>query len=88
MPSIVAEDDGKAQEQLACEVVAAEAAEGTDDIFTNTAGNGVHESMQTDCCMQKMLASQQNFMNEKPLIWIIIEEAAIYAGSCPSFIVS
>ena len=69
-------------------MVAAEAAEGTDDIFTNTAGNGVHKSMQTDCCMQKMLASQQNFMNEKPLIWIIIEEAAIYAGSCPSFIVS
>ena len=38
------------QEQLAREVVAA-AAEGTNNIITDTAGNGVRESMQTDCYM-------------------------------------
>ena len=51
-----------AQEQLAHEVAAAAAAEGTNNIVTNTAGNGVHESMRMDCCMRKMLASQQDFI--------------------------
>ena len=52
----------EAQEQLAHEVAAAAATEGTNDIVTNTAGNGVRESMRTDCCMRKMLASQQDFI--------------------------
>ena len=41
----------EAQEQLAHEAAAAAAAEGTNDIIINPAGNGVHKSMQMDCCM-------------------------------------
>jgi adenylate kinase len=44
----------EAQERLAREAAVAAAAEGTDDVITDTTGNGVRESMRTDghlgCC--------------------------------------
>ena len=63
----------KAQEWLAHE--AAAAAEGTDNVIADTAENGVHVvSMQMNCYMWKMLVSQQDFMNKKPLIQIVIKK--------------
>ncbi|KAF8139716.1 hypothetical protein EV363DRAFT_1392657 [Boletus edulis] len=60
----------KAQERLAHEA----AAEGADDVIVDTTGNGVRESMRMDY-----------FMNEKPLIQIIIEGAGHVCWFLPKF---
>ena len=45
----------------------------------------VQESLQTDCCMRKMLANQQDFKEEKPLIQVIIEGASHKCWFLPKF---
>ena len=72
----------KVQEQLHREAQAAadgkeELAEGPIDV--------VKESLHTDCCMQKMLANQQDFKDEKPLIQIILEAAGHKCWFLPKF---
>ena len=51
------------------------------------AGNTVLQvdSNHTDCCMRKMVASQQDFRSEKPLIQLIIEEAGHKCWFLPKF---
>ena len=70
------------QEQLHREAQAAadgreELAEGPIDV--------VQESLCTDCCMQKMLANQQDFKDEKPLIRIILKAAGHKCWFLPKF---
>ena len=51
-------------------------ADGTDEVDdTATVNAAVQELARTDCCMQKMLSSQQDFKDKRPLIQIVIEEA-------------
>ena len=45
----------------------------------------LQESSRMNCCMQKMLANQQDFMDEKPLIQIIIEGAGHKCWFLPKF---
>ncbi|KIO02006.1 hypothetical protein M404DRAFT_148777, partial [Pisolithus tinctorius Marx 270] len=45
----------------------------------------LQESLRTDCCMQKMLANQQDFKDEKPLILILVEEAGHQCWILPKF---
>jgi len=71
-----------AQEQLRCEMqVAAEEGEEPAESHLDV----VQESLRTDCCMQKMLANQQDFKEEKPLIQTIIEKAGHKCWFLPKF---
>jgi len=73
----------KAQERLHHEAQAV--AEGGEEPTEETAGNVVLSSRRTNCCMWKLLASQQDFKEEKPLIWIIIENAGHKCWFLPKF---
>jgi hypothetical protein len=43
------------------------------------------DSSRTDCCMKKMIANQQDFRSERPLIQLIIEEAGHKCWFLPKF---
>jgi hypothetical protein len=43
------------------------------------------DSSCTDCCMKKMIANQQDFRSERPLIQLIIEEAGHKCWFLPKF---
>ncbi|KIO02026.1 hypothetical protein M404DRAFT_16178 [Pisolithus tinctorius Marx 270] len=70
------------QEQLHWEALAT--AEGADEPGKSNL-DMLQESLRTDCCMQKMLANQQDFKDEKPLILILIEEAGHRCWFLPKF---
>jgi hypothetical protein len=43
------------------------------------------DSSHTDCCIKKMIANQQDFRSERPLIQLIIEEAGHKCWFLPKF---
>ena len=59
-------------------------AEGGDEPVENVF-DIVQASLCTDCCMWKMIANQQDFKDEKPLIQLIIEEARYKCWFLPKF---
>jgi len=71
-----------AQEQL-CREMQVAAEEGEE--LAESRLDVVQESLQTDCCMRKMLANQQDFKEEKPLIQTIIEKAGHKCWFLPKF---
>ena len=75
----------EAQERRVREAHAA-AADGTDEVDDTAAMNAaVQELARTDCCMRKMLSSQQDFKDERSLIQIVIEEAGHKCWFLPKF---
>jgi hypothetical protein len=72
----------EAQEQLRHEALAAmEHGEEPSELHADI----VSESLSATCCMRKMLANQQDFKDEKPLIQAIIEEAGHKCWFLPKF---
>jgi len=72
----------EAQEQLHRDALAA--AEGNDGPSEGHA-NTAQEPKLTICCMRKMLANQQDFKDEKPLLQIILEESGHRCWFLPKF---
>ena len=73
----------EAQERMHREAQAV--AEGGEEPVGEIATNAVLDLRRTDCCMRKLLASQQDFKEEKPLIQIIIERAGHKCWFLPKF---
>jgi len=73
----------EAQERMLHEMQVA-AAEGADELV-EIAFDIVQASLHTDCCMQKLIANQQDFKDEKPLIQLIIEKAGHRCWFLPKF---
>ena len=72
----------KALDQLLREAQAA-----ADEPLEEAGGNAVLrvDSSRVDCCMKKMIANEQDFRSEKPLIQLIIEEAGHKCWFLPKF---